>query len=98
MRLDPSDLRKKVFRAARDYHAAVRDFCRAAQRGLDLETPCQVLVGKGVFYYVALSELLSQEDTPRTRQRLVDLRASQIAISRRYSRFKQRDELRVQAG
>ena len=86
---ETAELRGEVFKAAREYHAALADYCHAMAGARDIETPAQVLFGSGLFYYVALSRLLARESSQRIAERLNYLRASQVALSRRYALVKQ---------
>ena len=89
MNPETAELRSEVFRTAQDYHGALAAYCRAVARAKDIETPAQVLVGRGLFYDLALSRLLAHENTERLAQRLRYLRTSQFTLARRYSLVKQ---------
>ena len=86
---DTAELRSEVFRAAQDYHGALADYCHAMAEARDIETPAQVLFGRGLFYYLALSRLLARENTQRLAERLRYLRTSQFTLARRYALVKQ---------
>ena len=83
-------LRAEVFKAAHEYHAALAAYCRATATAQDIESPTQVLLGKGLFYYIALSKLLARESTQRLAERMNYLRNSQQLLARRYAQLKQR--------
>lgn len=83
------ELRGEVFKAAKDYHGALAEYCHAMARAQDIETPAQVLLGRGVFYYLALSRLLAREGGQRVVERMRYLRVSQRALSRRYALHKE---------
>jgi hypothetical protein len=87
--LETADLRGEVFRTAQAYHAALADYCHAMGTAQDMESPSQVLLGRGVFYYLALSKLLARESSQRLAERMYYLRASQRALSRRYALMQQ---------
>lgn len=86
---ETAELRGQVYRAAHEYHAALAAYCHAARRGEDIESPTQVLLGKGLFYYLALSRLLARESTGRIVERMSYLRESQQVLARRYALLKQ---------
>jgi hypothetical protein len=88
--LETAELRSEVFRAAHAYHGALAGYCHAMATEQDIESPSQVLLGHGLFYYIALSKLLARERSQRLAQRMKYLRASQQALSRRYALVKQR--------
>lgn len=86
---EAAELRGQVFRAAREYHAALAAYCQAMSNRADIENPTQVLLGKGLFYYLALSRLLAKERTQRIVERMSYLRVSQHVVARRYALLKQ---------
>jgi hypothetical protein len=86
---ETAELRGQMFRAAHEYHAALAAYCEAMRKSADIENPTQVLLGKGLFYYLALSKLLARESTRRIVERMSYLRASQQVLARRYALLKQ---------
>jgi hypothetical protein len=87
---DSAELRRQMFRAAHDYHDAAARYCRAWSAEADIETPTQVLLGKSLFYYLALSKLLAAESSESVQRRLRYLRETQKMLARRYDLVKQR--------
>jgi hypothetical protein len=88
-RLKTLELRAEMFKAAHEYHAALAAYCRARATDRDIESPTQILLGKGLFYYIALSKLLAHESTQRLAERMSFLRSSQRLLARRYAQLKQ---------
>jgi hypothetical protein len=88
--MNSTELRGEVYKAAHEYHAALAAYCHARRAGEDIESPTQILLGKGLFYYIALSKLLGRENSERLLQRMSYLRNSQQLLARRYAQLKQR--------
>ena len=70
----------KAFQAARGYFAASARYWRAAQRGEDMETPTQELLGKSLLYSSALKACSGVEE------RLHFLRRELQVVTDRYAR------------
>ena len=80
----------EIFRCARDYHGALREYAAAMRAGADIENATQRVIGTRVRYRAAIDRLLEADDAKSiaivaTHGRLERLRRLLVATSRRYN-------------
>jgi hypothetical protein len=83
----------EIFRCARDYHGALREYAAAMRAGADIESTAQRVIGTSVRYRVAIDRLLEADDPKAmaivaTHGRLERLRRLLVVTSHRYNLLK----------
>lgn len=82
-----AQLRQRVFRAARAYHASLARYARAVAAHAEVDRAAQEMVGTGFHYQIALEGYLRYADAdhlPEMRERILRLRRLLHAAARQY--------------